>query len=283
MGWMPERFPNPAHPIQRLFAKDAPKQVIPKKVLTQAVFSMKALNFGMKHNPAGSEFCKAIFNRLALLGVLVFNLHCTGHKTPHFPYDAPAPPPVLAPEQLESAIAAETNALRTHPARYADYLEAWLPYFQDQILALPGRPRLATVEGKKAVLEAIQMLRRQAAVSQIARSVGLSRAAADHVTDQRKRGTTGHEGSDGSHVWDRAERYGVWSGEIAENIAYGENDARGFILQWLVDDGVADRGHRKTLLDPQWRWMGVAIGAHPKYKRMCVMTFATQYQERTNP
>ena len=35
------------------------------------------------------------------------------------------------------------------------------------------------------------------------------------------------------------------------------------IANWLVDDGVADRGHRSNLLRACWHYAGIAAGAHP--------------------
>jgi len=52
-------------------------------------------------------------------------------------------------------------------------------------------------------------------------SVGLSKAAQDHVNDCGPSGLTGHVGNDNSTMKDRLERYGSWMGNIGENISYG--------------------------------------------------------------
>lgn len=46
-------------------------------------------------------------------------------------------------------------------------------------------------------------------------------AARDHAEDIGPKGIAGHEGSDGSTMQDRIERYGDWSGYIGENISFG--------------------------------------------------------------
>ena len=48
----------------------------------------------------------------------------------------------------------------------------------------------------------------------------------------------------------------------------------------LIDDGVANRGHRKSLLDPRWRYVGIACGLHARYRTVCVMDFASSYKAR---
>ena len=95
-------------------------------------------------------------------------------------------------------------------------------------------------------------------VGRVVFTAGLARAAADHVRDTGRRGLIGHTGSDGSDLTKRIARYGTWSGEIGEEISYGIHGAREVIVDLLIDDGVATRGHRKSLLNPRWRHVGIA-------------------------
>jgi uncharacterized protein YkwD len=43
-----------------------------------------------------------------------------------------------------------------------------------------------------------------------------------------------------------------------------------------VDDGVKDRGHRKSLLDPRFDEIGVSCGNHRVYGIMCVIDLAAE-------
>jgi uncharacterized protein YkwD len=61
---------------------------------------------------------------------------------------------------------------------------------------------------------------------------------------------------------------------LGENIFYGESEARLIVMHLVIDDGNPDRGHRKNLLDKDFRLAGVSIGTHPKWKHFCVMDFA---------
>ena len=48
----------------------------------------------------------------------------------------------------------------------------------------------------------------------------------------------------------RVEKYGSWSGSIAENIDMGNSNALDVITALIIDDGVPNRGHRNNLFDP---------------------------------
>jgi uncharacterized protein YkwD len=182
--------------------------------------------------------------------------------------------------RLAREIHDETNAVRRNPSGYAEHLERMLPRFDGKVLERQGRPYLRTEEGAPAVREAIAALKRRRPVAPLRWSEGLASAAADHVRDQGPIGGLEHRGTDKSDPARRASRYGRWIQGMAENIAYGENPARAVVIQLLVDDGVADRGHRDNILDPAWGAGGVACGPHRRYQQMCVMDYAAKYVER---
>jgi uncharacterized protein YkwD len=182
--------------------------------------------------------------------------------------------------RLAREIHAETNAVRRDPAGYAEHLEGMLPRFEGNVLERPGRSYLRTDEGPSAVREAIASLKDRRPVGPLRWSGGLAAAAADHVRDQGPIGGLEHRGTDNSDPDRRANRHGRWIQGIAENIAYGENPAREVVIQLLIDDGVADRGHRDNMLDPRWGAAGVACGPHRRYLQMCVMEYAVTYVER---
>ena len=194
----------------------------------------------------------------------------------------PAGPARAMPDwdRLARDVQAETNLLRRDPSVYVRHLQALLPRFDGLVVERPGRPFLRTEEGAPAVQEAIDALRAAQPANPLEWSVGLARAASDHVRDQGPLGGTEHVGTDGSDPARRMERYGQWRGAVAENIAYGENPAREVVLQLLIDDGVPARGHREALLDPEWGVAGVACGRHRDYGQMCVMDYAMGYVER---
>ena len=180
-----------------------------------------------------------------------------------------------SPDSLSGrAIIAEINRVRTDPAGYAAFLERQLAFYEGNEIRRPGQVRIVTHEGAAAVREAIQVLSQQASRPPLGLSEALSRAAADHVDDQGPKGSIGHEGTDGSTMQSRIERYGTWSITISENIDYGSATARDVVMALVIDDGVAGRGHRRNILDPQIRVAGAACGPHQQYRVMCVIDHA---------
>jgi uncharacterized protein YkwD len=188
-------------------------------------------------------------------------------------------PPRDRYDSLAVSIIAELNRLRRDPPGYARYLQALLPNFGGTLLHRPGRPGLRTDEGARAVEEAARVLRQTRAMGLLRSSPGLSHAARDHVRDQGPTGALGHRGTDSSTPAGRMSRYGRWEAAAGESIAVGSNPAREVVLQLLIDDGVPDRGHRKTLLDPEYRTAGAACGPHREYEQICVIDFAASYSE----
>jgi uncharacterized protein YkwD len=180
--------------------------------------------------------------------------------------------------QLEQDVVRELNLARTDPKRYADILSKMRPYFHGHYLERPGEATLVTQEGVAAVDEAIRFLRSTDPLSAVRSSRGLSQAAKTHVKDQQS-GALGHTGSDGSQPWDRMARYGAWQGGVAENISYGGNSARGVVIQLIVDDGVPRRGHRFTIFNAAYRFVGVGCGIHARLRDMCAMEFSAGYIE----
>jgi uncharacterized protein YkwD len=190
------------------------------------------------------------------------------------------PPP--APEDRERLIVEELNELRTNPAEYATRIEQMLPYYSGDVLKSPGQQAIRTVEGRAAAEEAIAALRAAQPAPPLEVSSGLTTAARDHVRDIGPKGLMTHEGTGGmTSPSDRVARYASQWNYIGENISFGPDRPRDVITGLLIDDNVPDRGHRKILLDPRYRYVGVACGHHAVYRTMCVLDFAGEYRDRT--
>ena len=127
--------------------------------------------------------------------------------------------------------------------------------------------------------EAISALSRQKPLPTLAWSTGLARAAEELVRDQGESGDTGHQGKVSGLPRERVERHGKWQGQIGEIIGYGPDKARAMVIQLIVDDGVPDRGHRKSIFNGNFRTAGVACGPHPQYGNICVSELAAAFAE----
>ena len=176
---------------------------------------------------------------------------------------------------IEKEIILEINRFRSNPAKYAnDYITPLAKYYQKKILHYPNDKSIKTREGVKALHECVRELQDASPQPIMYPNQLLTKAANDHQKDQAETGKTGHTGNDKSTLKQRIERYGNWQVRIAENIAYGNTSARQVIIFLLIDDGVKSRGHRKNLLHPAYKTVGVSFGKHPVYGTMCVMDFA---------
>ena len=183
---------------------------------------------------------------------------------------------------LENDVLKEMNLARTNPGAYAGIIADYGKYYDGYLVTIPGQTTLRTNEGIQAVTEAEQALKAQQALSPFTASRGMSLAAKDHVEDQGPKGTTGHQGSDNSSMSDRLNRHGQWLKTIGENISYGANTGRDVVRQLLVDDGVPSRGHRKNLLNPDYKVTGIACGSHKTFRHMCVITYAGGYEDKAD-
>jgi len=184
---------------------------------------------------------------------------------------------------VEKDVVFEINKLRSEPSRYAElYLIPKIRSYSGKLYKRPSQVDIMTSEGVRALEECISHLKKAKTINPLLPSRGLSRAAADHAIDQAETGSFGHIGKDGSSGDIRMNRYGKWGKMAAENISYGQDCAQEIIFQMLVDDGVPSRGHRKNLMQPAFRFVGVAIGSHPQFGYLCVINFTGEYREN-NP
>jgi uncharacterized protein YkwD len=111
-----------------------------------------------------------------------------------------------------------------------------------------------TTEGLAAIDDAIAALQKQQPVPPFEFSSPLSQAARDHSSYMVKTGNFGHNVGPpgGQNPGARASKYGVHGG-IGESIAVTFNanpTAADVVMQWIIDEGVADRGHRKGGFTP---------------------------------
>ena len=177
---------------------------------------------------------------------------------------------LASPRALEQRVLDEINRIRAAPRDYVGELRTFREWFDGTLLHVPGmHVGIRTTEGASAVDEAIGYAEQQPGAEPLAFSPLLAAAAGDHAT-YLSGGADGHTGPDGSHPWDRVKRRGGGY-NVAEIISFGFDDPREVARQFLVDDGVPDRGHRTAMFDPRYRYAGVSCGPHPRFMALCVV------------
>ena len=180
--------------------------------------------------------------------------------------------------QAEQDLLNEINQARAQPQVYAGYLEKLKPLFNGKQYKTETL-EVETQEGWDAVDDAIKFLRSATPAGPLSTSPGLCLASSSHVKDQSASGATGHTGADKTLIEQRAKPFGTWQGDIGENLVYGDESARERILTWLIDDGVASRGHRKRIMSQDYKVAGISCGPHPEYGAMCVLTLAGGFSD----
>eukprot|EP00999_Lentomonas_sp_LEN2_P002378 NODE_379_length_1568_cov_38.582235_g347_i0.p1 GENE.NODE_379_length_1568_cov_38.582235_g347_i0~~NODE_379_length_1568_cov_38.582235_g347_i0.p1 ORF type:complete len:318 (+),score=53.00 NODE_379_length_1568_cov_38.582235_g347_i0:95-955(+) len=175
----------------------------------------------------------------------------------------------------------EITAIRTRPADYAVHVEEMKSRFQGGVVFFPGRPPIKINEGAAVFEDAMQFLQKQAAVGVVTWADGLAKACKDLVKDCEKTGMTSSAASDGSDFDARIERYGDYSGRVAEILSFNKFTARDIVLGWLLSDSDPNRSNRQSLFDPLFSVVGSNIGNHPKATSMCCTLLAFSFQDGT--
>lgn len=184
-------------------------------------------------------------------------------------------------DELERDVIHELNKVRSNPKRYAEeYLEELTSAFSGKLYSYPGQETLKSKEGVAPLIECINVLKSTEPLPALNPSEGLTRATEDLLKDQQKYGGIGHITRNGQTPQRRIENYGEWDICSAEDITYGSFEARQIVIALLIDDGVPDRSHRKNILNPCFRFAGVAFGKHPGYRTICVIDYAGDYKTK---
>jgi hypothetical protein len=166
---------------------------------------------------------------------------------------------------IEKNMILAMNLIRYNPSKYAElYVKEAIGYYRGMEFHYPGLEYiLMTREGVLPATELYYKLKQTSQKPILFPSEGLSLAARSHATYQSRNGQTGHGGQGGMRA--RIEKFGKWTGRIAENITYGSTSAHLAILSLMIDDGVPDRGHRDNMLNDVLQVAGVAWATHPRF------------------
>lgn len=122
------------------------------------------------------------------------------------------------------------------------------------LAALPRRTAAAEDPAfERAMMQAVNQVRRAHGLGAVAVDRRLSRAAADQARDNAARRLLDHRGADGSRVDDRVTRHGYRYALVAENLAANHKDAAASVAAWMESES-----HRRNLLFPEVTQAGAA-------------------------
>lgn len=172
------------------------------------------------------------------------------------------------------------NRCRQNPQLLITMLESIIPRFDGKLYKpKSSQEDYITHEGVEVVWEAIERLEVQDPLPPFQLSKGLFLAAKTHCDDIGQNGLASHKGSNGMSLSQRIDYFGKWKDLIAENIAFTDFQCEDIIINFVLDDGNENRGHRENLLNPNLNCIGIACGPHVDHGNCCVINFSTQMFE----
>lgn len=185
---------------------------------------------------------------------------------------------------LEQEVLDEMNFARQNPSQYiTDRLNPELTNPYDT-----SSTYLATLQ------ELINEMQSMSPIGALAWSGRLKQSCTEWVTIQGA-GTTAADHGHDPNLFNRIRKYCTSYDIAGENLSYGyrkqdsngnwtdEADPKQIVIGLLVDDGIADRGHRYNILDyapkgkdsaGKYTHAGVSIGTHGYYTTMCAINYA---------
>ena len=75
-------------------------------------------------------------------------------------------------------------------------------------------------------------------------------------------------------ITERFNQYVKYNRMCGENIQVGLENPREIILDLMIDDGLTDKVHRSTLINPNFNKGAVCMGEHPTYGIVTVFAYA---------
>lgn len=114
----------------------------------------------------------------------------------------------------------------------------------------------------------ITTLNSQKALTPLIPNGQLTNKAQSYASLAGKRGITGHY-----QFKQRMQPLMKEYSTVGENCDYGNDDALDIVMSLLIDEDIRDYGHRKNILSRSFKYLGVGIAPHKKYRINCVMDF----------
>mgnify|MGYP000527351111 CR=1 FL=1 len=153
--------------------------------------------------------------------------------------------PYMRSEELQ--MLEEINLIRSNPKGY-------IPYIQEYIKDVKSGKSFGFGDPIAVSYELIDQLENTPPLSILEPAECVYRAAKIHGEDRKGAGSNDHVGTDGSWPWDRILKECDYLTDGNENLVGGPSSIRKAVILLLVDDGIPNRGHRSTLLNPKWKY-----------------------------
>lgn len=158
----------------------------------------------------------------------------------------------------EKAVVFYLNLVRINPQLFAKtYLKSYID--------------TAAIKKTKYLESLIKELNEMKALTPIKPQFDLYEVAKKHATEMGNQGKTGHVSLSGENYESRASDLSKRYEKVMENCQYGYNDGLSIVIDLLIDEEIPDVSHRKSLLNPEVKYIGAAIRKHKVYRYNCVI------------
>lgn len=156
---------------------------------------------------------------------------------------------------VEKDVVLHTNLVRLYP----------LKYLKVEVKPWDYPKRYASLDKSNTYYQGlVRELRSRSALDPLKPSPELKASASCFAAAQGQTGATGHDRS----------RTGCPELNTGENCDYGMRTGRDIVMHLLVDEGVPSLGHRKNILNPSYRTIGVGHAPHRRYGTVTVQDFS---------
>ncbi len=151
----------------------------------------------------------------------------------------------------EKEMIKEINLVRSNPKGYIPLVREYRKQVENTTFTDPNFAK----EELKAIEDLIKELELMSPIAILQPREQLHNTAKKHGDELKSLNKTGHVGADGSYPWDRITRDDAELEDGNENLVGGPEEVRQSVMLLLVDSGIPGYGHRKTLLNPTWKYV----------------------------
>ena len=124
------------------------------------------------------------------------------------------------------------------------------------------------------IKDAIDELSNGIPVKKLLWNEGLFMVCNDHLKELSKIEEFSEMTVNEMDIYERFNKYGRYNRMCGENIQVGLENPREIILDLMIDDGLTDKVHRNTLINPSFNKGAVCMGEHPTYGIVTVFAYA---------
>ena len=198
---------------------------------------------------------------------------------------------------MDSLIFEEINKVRTKPKSYIPYVKIYIENQEKmKVLVKNGKAKTTSFSGNMSNDNTVNNVKITSGIDLINKNINAANElinilkklkpvkplifnkTIDSISDEHGKyldvsNRRGHYGPNNQTIKDRFKNYNFTY--ITENISsvgsfvYIKKDVKPIIINLLVDSGIENRGHRKNILDPKVKFIGIYMS-----KKTCIQNFA---------